>query len=258
MPANRDELAGIYRWGDLYEDIYIGRGKDYQSESAKAAGVVKERCASATSLLDVACGTGSHLRHLQEQFGHVEGIDLAEEMIASARAKLPEVPFHVADMREFDLGRRFDAVICMFSSIGYLDGEEEIKAAIACLARHLEPGGVLVLEPWFFPETALDQHVTSDLCTVGERTISRVSRAVVADGAHRLQVHYTVAEPASGIHSFVDEHVLAVVERGCYEDAFKAAGCSVEYLEGAPGLFVGVREDAPATPTRADGNVRER
>jgi SAM-dependent methyltransferase len=73
-------------------------------------------------------------------------------MLEVAVGRLPGVPLHEVDMLTMDLGRRFDAVTCLFSSIGYAHTPERLQAAVATMARHLEPGGVLVLEPWLWPD----------------------------------------------------------------------------------------------------------
>ncbi|MFC4560987.1 class I SAM-dependent methyltransferase [Nocardiopsis mangrovi] len=243
MSDDGARVSGIYRRADLYADIYAGRGKDYAGDAERITALVRGRGGGTASLLDVACGTGSHLAHFRDSFAHVEGVDLAEDMVRVARRDLPGVPVHTGDMRDFRLGRRFSAITCLFSSIGYLPGPAAVEAAVACFARHLEPGGVIVLEPWYFPQTALERHVVGDVVAVGGRTIARVSRNVREGAAHRMTVHYIVAHPDEGVQHFTDEHVLAVIERERYEKAFTAAGCTVEYLPGAgPGLFVGVRE----------------
>ncbi len=59
-------------------------------------------------------------------------------------------------------------------------------------------------------------------------------------------MHYTVAEPVSGIRSFTDQHVLTLIEREHYEEAFTAAGCTVYYVAGAPVFFAGIRAGGPA------------
>lgn len=237
-------LAGIYRRAELYETIYRGRGKDYAADSARVTALVREHHPSAASLLDVACGTGSHLRYFAKEFDHVEGVDLAADMVRLARRNLPGVPVHQGDMRDFRLDRTFDAITCMFSSIGYLRDADELTAALECFGRHLAPGGVIVLEPWWFPERALARHVVGDVVTVDGRTVSRVSHAVRRGAAHHMEVHYLVADPDAGIQHFTDTHVLALFEREQYEAAFARAGCRAEYLgpeETSPGLFVGVR-----------------
>ena len=103
----------------IYDAMNRGAGKDYGAEAAAVTEAVLARRPEARTLLDVACGTGEHLSHLRHRF-EVEGLELSEHMAAIARTKLgPDVPIHAGDMRSFDLGRTFDAVTCMFSSIGY-------------------------------------------------------------------------------------------------------------------------------------------
>lgn len=56
---------------------------------------------------------------LNEQFNYsVDGIDLDPEFVEIARRKLPRSLIEHADMVDFDLGRRYDVVVCLFSSIG--------------------------------------------------------------------------------------------------------------------------------------------
>ena len=125
------------RSAHLYDLVY--GFKDYEQEARDLVTVVRERNAEASSLLDVACGTGEHLRLVRSAFAHVEGVDVEPDMLAVARAKLPDVVFTEADMRTFDLGRTFDAVMCLFSSIGYMADVEELRAAVARMAAHLAP-----------------------------------------------------------------------------------------------------------------------
>src|SRR5438552_886674 len=100
----------------LYDLIYEAAGKDYAAESAELHSLIQARNATAASLLDVACGTGAHLAHLGAWY-EVAGVDVDPTMLAQARHRLPEtVPLIEADMRSFSLGRRFGAVICLFSS----------------------------------------------------------------------------------------------------------------------------------------------
>lgn len=234
----------IYDEADVYEVVYRGRGKDYRADAAAVTGLVRERKADAASLLDVACGTGSHLRYFAASFGHVEGVDLSEDMLRVAREQVPGVPFHQGDMCGFRLDRAFDAVTCLFSSIGYLRSAGELDAAVAAFARHLNPGGVIVLEPWCFPERFVPGQVMSDLVRADGRTIARVSHAVREGDSSRIEAHYLVAGPGSGVRHFTDTHVLRLFDRRQYEAAFARAGCSVEYLDrgtGRVGLFIGTR-----------------
>jgi SAM-dependent methyltransferase len=91
------------------------------------------------------------LEHLQATF-EVEGVDLHPGMVAQAARRLEGVRVSVGDFRTLDLGRRFDVVTCLFSSIGYATTEADLHAVWRTLARHLVPGGIAIVEPWFLPE----------------------------------------------------------------------------------------------------------
>lgn len=104
----------------IYDLLYVGSGiKDYPAEAAELHRIIQEASPAAQTLLDVACGTGAHLVEMQRWYA-VEGVDLSPAMLAVARTRLPGIPLREADMRTIDLGRTFDAVTCLFSSIGYM------------------------------------------------------------------------------------------------------------------------------------------
>ncbi|MEU3950503.1 class I SAM-dependent methyltransferase [Streptomyces sp. NPDC029526] len=237
----------IYQRADVYHDFYLGRGKDYRAEAALVRELIAQRAPGARSLLDVACGTGSHLRELAKTFEEAAGVDLSEQMLAVAARTNPGVPCHQGDMRTFRLGRTYSAVTCMFSSIGYLATTDDLDQAVQNLADHLEPGGVLVVEPWWCPESFLPGYVGADVVTVGGRTIARVSHTVREGTSSRMDVHYTVAAPATGVEHFTDTHVMSLFARSDYKVAFQRAGLELEYVRDelfGPGLFVATPREA--------------
>jgi len=110
----------------FYDLIYsASRFKPVEEWAAEVHAIIQERNPAAGTLLDVACGTGHHLSYLRDHYS-AEGVDISEEMLRVARARLPDVPLHHADMRTLDLGRTFDAVTCLFSSIGYAQEPDEL------------------------------------------------------------------------------------------------------------------------------------
>jgi SAM-dependent methyltransferase len=228
---------------EIWDAVYQGRGRDYAAEAREVAAVVRGRRPDAAALLDVACGTGEHLRHFAGMFGHVEGVELSADMIAVGRRRSPRLALHQADMRSFDLGRRFDAVTCLFSSIGHMRTAADLDAAVARFAGHLNPGGVLVVEPWWFPDGFIDGYVTGDVIRSAGRVIGRVSHSARAGAASRVTSHFTVADAGAGLRHFTEELLISLFGREEYEASFRRAGGSVEFLDGGPsgrGLFVGV------------------
>lgn len=241
------QAAGHTMYGadlaQVYELIHRERGKDYRAEAEAVADVAREHRPHAARLLDVACGTGAHLRHFAALFEQVEGLELSEPMARAARAALPGVAVHPGDMREFHLGATFDVVTCMFGSIGYMESQAELVRTLRVFGAHLEPGGVAVVDPWWFDETFAEGHVSADVVTVGGVTISRVSHSTRRSTASHMDVHFVVADPTGARH-FLERHVISLFSRARYEEAFRQAGFRVEYLPESPsgrGLFVGVR-----------------
>ncbi|GII90692.1 class I SAM-dependent DNA methyltransferase [Sinosporangium siamense] len=229
---------------DVYDAIYKGRGKDYEAEASEVRSLILKRHPGARSLLDVACGTGSHLRFFAGDFDHVEGLELSADMLKVAGERMPGVPLHQGDMRDFELGRTFDAVTCMFSSIAYMSSDEELRSALTRMAAHVVPGGVVLIEPWWFPESFLPGYVAGDVVTVDGRTLARVSRTVRKGDASVMEVHYLAADAGTAVRHFTVTHVNTLFTRERYEAAFAAAGLRVDYIEGGPsgrGLFVAVR-----------------
>lgn len=225
----------------LYDAIY--HWKDYIAEAAWIHELVQARKPGATTLLDVACGTGAHLVELARWYRCV-GVDVDPKLLAVARERLPaEVELREADMRDFDLGRRFDAVTCLFSSIGYVDGVDELACAVGSMARHLEPGGVLVVEPWLSPERVVVPHVGAVFVDEPELKIARMNAIEVDGNRSILELHYLVGRP-DGVEHFTELHELTLFTDDETLDAFRSAGLEVEHdPDDGPmgrGLYVGV------------------
>lgn len=197
--------------------------KDYGAEASALTETIRTRAPRARTLLDVACGTGKHLEHLRASF-ECEGADLDDGLLEVARSRLPGIPLHRADMRELDLGRRFDVVTCLFSSIGYCRTPDRLGAAVAALARHVNPGGVLVVEPWFTPERWEDfGRVRVNVVEHGDTHAVRVIATSREGDVAVLRIHYVEAEPGDIRHEDRREE-FGLFTREQYVDAVAAAG----------------------------------
>ncbi|GIG69451.1 class I SAM-dependent methyltransferase [Phytomonospora endophytica] len=220
----------------IYDLMYSG--KDYAAESAALTGLIRERVPRAASLLDVACGTGSHLRHLGASFT-AEGLELSPQMTAIARGQGHTVT--EGDMRDFTLGRRFDAVVCLFGSIGYAGGATGLDAAVARMAAHLAPGGVLVIENFHQPGEFFDGYRVADGWRDERRAVTRLSVSEHHGAVGVMNMHVMVADDA-GVRSFLDRHEMSLYSTADFARAFGAAGLDVARVEGIlpRALYVGV------------------
>ena len=143
MPGNLfDQIAEYYDL--LHEDV------DYAAECTLLEDIFRRFLhRRPASVLDLGCGTGSHALILAERGYRVTGIDASTGMLRVARAKARgrrNPAFVCADMRGFDLGRTFDAIVCMDGAYTHLLTERDLLAHLRAVRRHLSPGGVYVFE----------------------------------------------------------------------------------------------------------------
>ncbi len=219
MPAMFRNTAHVY-------DAIYGALKDYPGEAAALTSQIRERNPGAQSLLDIACGTGLHMEHLRDSHGFsVTGCDIDPQMVEIARRRLgPGVEVSVTDMRLLDLGTTFDAVTCLFSAIGYMPTAADLTIAVVAAARHVSPGGVLVIDGWVKPTEWRDG--TTVHVDEGEgdgRQVIRMGRSIRDGVVTRLEMHYLIGSD-EGIEHVVDHHDLTLFSDSEYTAAFAAAG----------------------------------
>jgi SAM-dependent methyltransferase len=215
--------------GEFYDAIYSF--KNYEAESAQIAALVRSVRSGAQAILDVGCGTGEHARILATQHGFdVDGLDIDPTLLARARAKHPAGYFFQADMSDFSLPRRYDIVLCLFSSIGYLVTLERTSRALMCFRKHLEPEGVLFIEPWFPPGVLEEGRVFCQTGVHNGMTIERISRTEVAGRVSRLHFKYQIETPAGTQHA-TEIHQLGLFTADEMRVILHDAGFSAEFDE---------------------------
>ena len=226
-----------------YDALYSALGKDYAKEANKVRKFIQQhKKTKGNTLLDVACGTGTHAGFLSKYYD-VQGIDLNLDMLNVARKKHPEIRFAQSDMRSFDLGRRFDIVTCLFSAIGYMKTKTDLQKAVRNMSRHLLPGGVLLLEPWFTPEQWFPGRVSTLHVNQPNLKVTRMSHSRKRGRVSLLEFQYLVGTP-KGIEHLVENHEFGLFTQEEYMDAFTKAGLSVDYdQEGlfGRGLYIGTK-----------------
>jgi ubiquinone/menaquinone biosynthesis C-methylase UbiE len=224
-----------------YDEIYASIDKDYEAEAKKAHRFIqKHKQTKGKSLLDVACGTGFHVSLLSKYY-QVEGLDLDPEMLAVAKKKHPKIGFHQGDMTDFNLKRQFDAIVCLFSSIGYVRTNARLQKAIRTMSRHLLPDGVLLVEPWFTPGQWNPGRASMTQVDKPDLKIVRMSYSGQKGKISTIEFQYLIGTP-QGIEHSVEIHELGLFTHEEYMDAFIAARLNVthdpEGLDGR-GLYIG-------------------
>ena len=141
------------KYSKYYDMLYAD--KDYDKECDYLELLFKEFASrKVRRILDVACGTGGHTIPLAERGYTVLARDLSANMLSIARTKLAlagisdKVRVQKGDMRSLQGIGKFDAILCMFASIGYLPNLDETLRAFGAMREHVSNGGLLILDCW--------------------------------------------------------------------------------------------------------------
>ncbi|PTQ70032.1 class I SAM-dependent methyltransferase [Pseudomonas sp. GV071] len=136
MPGNAlyTDLSGYY---DLMcADI------DYQAQSHCVHRLQQLFGNTGKRHLDLACGTGPHVRHFIDAGYQSAGLDINQPMLDRAAQRCPEAHFSAQDMCTFTLSEPVDLITCFLYSIHYSASIERLNACIAAVHSALAEGGV--------------------------------------------------------------------------------------------------------------------
>lgn len=229
---------------EIYDAIYAF--KEYEVEAKKLNEFIKiYKKTSGSDLLDVACGTGLHLQYLINSYS-ITGVDKSAEQLRVAQKRLPTLHFIQGDMRDFNLGKKFDVVVCLFSSIGYVHPLSEMEKAIENMAKHLKNGGVLIIEPWLLPGSFNPSkppyiqkgEVGNDISVV--RTTYNIG---IRGNLSIMDMHHLIKGP--DVHDeFTEHHELASYSKTEFKSTFEKAGLEFTFdqkgLTGR-GVYIGIK-----------------
>ena len=117
-----------------------------------------------------------------------------------------------------------------------------MRAATASLARHLRPGGALVVEPWFAPGQFFPGRVHMIAVEQPELKVVRMNRSEIVDGVSVLDFHYLIGTPGE-IRRAHERHEIGLFTHEQTLAALEECGLRVEHdPEGLTGrgVYVGI------------------
>jgi hypothetical protein len=160
----------------------------------------------------------------------VDGIDLNDEFIAIAKKKNPKGHYLCADMIDFNLNRRYDCILCLFSSIGYVKTIENVQKTLTSFKKHLNPNGIALIEPWFGFKGWKPGTVHMLTAESNERKICRMNVSEQEGSLSVLDFHYLVGTH-EGVQHHTEHHELGLFSIEEMLGAFKKSGLKVEFDE---------------------------
>jgi len=238
------EEQALYRDLAKYYDL-IYSGKDYEKEVSALKELFPEHKRSpGMRLLDVGCGTGHHVRLLKDEYD-CTGLDISEAILEVARENVEGVEFVQGDMASFDLGKKFDVITCLFSSIGYVKTLENLAKTYRCFAAHLVEGGAVFVEPWFTREVYFVGGAWMTTYDGEDLKIARLNVSEIDGDVSVMDMHYLIAERDKGVKHYVDRHELGLFEVDETLRIMEEAGLESRFMDEGlmpgRGLYIGIK-----------------
>ncbi|MCD8549426.1 MAG: class I SAM-dependent methyltransferase, partial [Shewanella xiamenensis] len=115
---------------------------NYQQQSASIHRLHQFLGNNGKQHLDLACGTGPHVRHFIDLGYQCSGLDINQPMLDMAMRRCPEAQFNLQDMTAFYLEQPVDLITCFLYSIHYSADIERLKSCIASVHSALNDGGI--------------------------------------------------------------------------------------------------------------------
>lgn len=130
---------------DVIAEFYDSVVADPTEKGLWLKRLIKQYSPNAQNVLELACGTGSLLEVLAKDY-QVVGLDNSAEMLKHARNRLPNTEFILANMADFKLDQKFDAVLCIYDSINHLIRFSDWQKMFTAVAEHLESDGLFIFD----------------------------------------------------------------------------------------------------------------
>ena len=128
-----------YKYANFY-DIF-NKYRDYNIEGKYLLDMLQNR----KRVLDVGCGTGTHLDILNNLGYIVHGIDISSKMLIVAKTKV-KCPLYKMDVLDMKLEEKYDAIICMKSVLNHLNNYDEFKIAINNMLNYTKKNGMIIID----------------------------------------------------------------------------------------------------------------
>lgn len=208
---NIPDSSYLGRHAELYDLFYAD--KPYHEEAAFLDSVLQSYGSlKPKRILELACGTGTHSLLLEKLGYEIIATDYSEDMLIQARLKAQtcnsHVDFRFQNMISLNVSERpFDAILCLFDSIGYVQSNENLETVFQGVNTHLKPGGLFIFEFWHAGAMIKNyEPLRIRRWKVPSGEIIRISETTINLQKQLCEVHYSLFEPAQkGTYQIIQE-----------------------------------------------------
>jgi len=229
--------TGLYADLSAYYDLFCAH-VDYQEQSAFAHRVAQVFCCSGgREYLDLACGTGAHLLHMQKYGYQLNGLDLNPEMLRQAALKVPTARLIEADMAALEPSQSYDLITCFLYSIHYSYPVSALKQTLLGVWHALQPGGVFMFNAVNAMGAMHTRPVSSEVRT-GDELLTFYSVWQYVGIGETLDLRLRIThEGSAGTRQWHDHHRMTAISILDMSSLLQACGFQVTLFEHDYSVF---------------------
>ena len=216
---NKSQKNKPFWYKDFFQKFYLKIYRDILPclDTKKEVDFIEKilKLPPGSEILDLCGGYGRHSVPLAERRLKVYLLDLNKNFLKKAKeeAEKQKIKIHTihSDLRKIPFSNKFDAVINIFNSFGYLENDEENEKAIKAIVKSLKPNGLFLIDiingDWLKNNSRPEsQRQTGNLSIIesvkfnSETKINIVSLKIINTKNHKIQY----ASQALRLYSFND------------------------------------------------------
>jgi len=221
------------QYAQYYDVIY--KNKDYKQECAYVQQLFRKHAhKEIKTILDLGCGTAGHIIPFIDEGYKIVGVDASTQMLKYAEQKLENLELKAelikGKMQSIQLNRKFDAVLCLFSSIDYLTNKKDLMSMLENTAQHMKKSSLFIFDFW--NENAISSHYSPSkkgLFKSNGNMVERRSTTKIYASKRLCEVNYTCSLKRNGRHTKLDKekHLLRYFGVDEMKNYLKTAGLGV-------------------------------
>jgi ubiquinone/menaquinone biosynthesis C-methylase UbiE len=188
MPLTKGNQEIYTHLAAIYDDVM--REIDYEDWADFIDSVIMKHNEDATTLLELACGTGSLALSLDELDCYdIMATDYSEQMLEVARQKAEMrnsgIEWRQTDFTNILIDEKFDVVIMLFDSLNYMKDSDSIRNVFEQVKKVLNPDGFFVFDFTTPQHSTKHAELMNDSGLTAENyRFVRISRYLETEGMH--------------------------------------------------------------------------
>ena len=211
IPRSIINMKLLYKKFAKYYDL-VYKNKDYKKEATFIERLIKKNHVKGKELLDVGCGTGRYTEVFKKKGFAVTGLDISNEMLSIARKKIKGAKFVQGNMQTFKLRKKFDVIICLFSTMHYNQNHKQLEKTIKNFYYNLKHGGLIVFDMGFNKERFKPNYTDVVTQKLNDGSLIRIGNSQFA-GKNAAKINFVyVLIKGKDIRTFNEVHNLGIFE----------------------------------------------